>query len=85
MFLHTSAYILQLQPNEIVIFWSRWTYIHQSEECGETQLKQMFRCADRGRKEIVDLITFECFEIGKRGPCDDGDLLFLNKDSDVSF
>ena len=45
----------------------------------------MFRCADKGRKEIVDLITFECFEIGKRGPCDDSDLLFLNKDSDVSF
>ena len=87
-FLRTSAYIVMLHCY-IVTATAHWDCNSLSrlisEECGETQLKQIFRCADKGRKEIVDMITFECFEIGKRGPCDDGDLFVLNKDSDVSF
>merc|ERR550532_3794517 len=51
-----------------------------SEECGEPQLKRMAQCAQRN--EIVDLISFRCFEIGKRGPCSPGDLYVLNRDSD---
>ena len=53
-----------------------------SEECGEPQLKRMVQCAERN--EIVDLISFRCFEIGKRGPCSPGELFVLNRDSDVS-
>jgi len=53
-----------------------------SEECGETNLKRMYQCAEGGRNEIVWLTSFKCYEIGKRGPCSDGDVLVLNKDSD---
>ena len=55
------------------------------EECEEPLLKQMLQCAEKGKNEIADLTSFRCFEIGKRGPCLEGELFFLNKDSDVSF
>ena len=56
-----------------------------SEECEDPLLKRMWQCAEKGRNEIVDLISFKCFEIGKRGPCSEGELFFLNRDSDVSL
>ena len=58
-----------------------------SEECEDPLLKRMWQCANepKDRNEIVDLISFRCFEIGKRGPCSEGELFFLNRDSDVSL
>lgn len=55
-----------------------------SEECEDPLLKRMWQCANepKDRNEIVDLISFRCFEIGKRGPCSEGELFFLNRDSD---
>ena len=38
----------------------------------------------RDYKEIVDHVSFKCREIGKQGPCQDGEILVLNKESDVS-
>merc|ERR1719189_2458064 len=54
-----------------------------SEECSTHQLKRMLQCA-RDYKEIVDHVSFKCREIGKQGPCQDGEILVLNKESDVS-
>ena len=52
-----------------------------SEKCREPQLKRMFECAENGRI----MHNGKCFEISKRGPCSESDILVLNKDSDVSF
>lgn len=41
----------------------------------------MLQCA-RDYKEIVDHVSFKCREIGKQGPCQDGEILVLNKESD---
>ena len=59
-----------------------------SEECGEHQIKRMLQCAGKDatgkeRNEIVDLVSFRCFEIGKKGPCSDGEVFVLNEDSEV--
>ena len=32
----------------------------------------------------MDHVSFKCREIGKQGPCQDGEILVLNKESDVS-
>ena len=55
-----------------------------SEECEEFNLKRMLECAGKGNK-IWDLKSLRCFGIGKRGPCPEGELFFLNRDSDVSL
>ena len=50
-------------------------------DCQPFKVERMAQCA--ARHQILDLISFSCYEPGKRGPCEEGKRLVLNKDSSV--
>ena len=51
-------------------------------DCQPFKVERMAQCA--ARHQILDLISFSCYEPGKRGPCEEGKRLVLNKESSVS-
>ena len=50
-------------------------------DCQPFKVERMAQCA--ARHQILDLISFSCYEPGKRGPCEEGKRLVLNKESSV--